>query len=135
MAKGYDTHQARLQALSLFGKDLARRAKSKCELSGKSGVSLKTYEIEPVPNEPSFENCLLLSEAVIDQLNRPKSIQPDQWRGTLAELIWSELPAQQVMAYRLLQYLAQSEAWAQDVLSEAYLDEELIEWANKAPLA
>ena len=106
MAKGYDTHQARVQALSLFGKDLARRAKSKCELSGESGVPLKTYEIAPVPNEPDYDKCLLVSEAVLDQLERPKSIQPDQWRGVLAELIWSELPTQQVMAYRLLQHIA-----------------------------
>ena len=47
MAKGYDGNQARIEALSLLGKDLARRAKSKCELSGESGVPLKTYEVEP----------------------------------------------------------------------------------------
>ncbi|MGJ8673648.1 phnA protein [Rubritalea sp.] len=134
MAKGYDTNQARLQALSLFGKDLARRAKSKCELSGESGVSLKTYEIEPTASEPDYDKCLLVSEAVLDQLKHPKSIQSKQWRGVLAELIWSELPAQQVMAYRLLEFIAKNESWAQDVIDEAYIDESVIEWAEKAPL-
>ncbi|MFC5049469.1 phnA protein [Rubritalea spongiae] len=134
MAKGYDTNQARLQALSLFGKDLARRAKSKCELSGQSGVPLKIYEIEPVPSQPDYDKCLLVSELVLEQLKRPKTIQANQWRGVLAELIWSELQPQQVMAYRLLKHIAQAEAWAQDVLADAYLDEELLQWAEKAPL-
>ena len=135
MAKGYDTNQARLQALSLLGKDLARRAKSKCELSGESGVSLKTYEVEPVPNEPDLSNCLLVSESVLEQIQRPQSITGSAWRGILAELIWSELPAQQVMAYRLLSYIAKQEAWAQDILVEAFLDDEAVEWAESSPLA
>ena len=134
MAKGYDTHKARLQALSLFGKDLARRAKSKCELSGESGVPLKIYEVPPFANEPDYASCLLLSESVIDQINKPNSINATKWRGVLAELIWSELQLQQVMAYRILQYLTQSEIWAQEIIADTYLDEDIIEWAKKAPL-
>lgn len=134
MAKGYDTNQARQQTLSSFGKDLARRAKSKCELSGASGVSLKIYEVEPVPTEPDYASCLFLSETVIEQLKKPQLIEASQWRGILAELIWSELAPQQLMAYRLLRYIATSEAWAQEVLDEAYLDEAMIEQAEKALL-
>ena len=40
MAKGYELHQARMMALQGMGKDLTRRAKSKCELTGAAGVSL-----------------------------------------------------------------------------------------------
>lgn len=133
MAKGYDSNQERLQALSLLGKDLARRAKSKCELSGESGVSLKTYEIEPIPKQPDFNKCLLVSEEVLEQLQRPKSLKAEQWRG-LSELIWSELPAQQVMAHRILTHIAKSQPWAQNILDEAYLDDELVEWSESAPL-
>lgn len=134
MAKGYDTNQARLQALSLLGKDLARRAKSKCELSGESGVPLKIYELEPIPHEPDYGKCLLVSESVLEQLKHPKRIQANHWHGVLAELIWSELPAQQVMAYRLLIHIANSEVWAQDILTDAYLEDKTLEWAEKAPL-
>ena len=40
MAKGLLKHQERKSALSLLGKDLARRARSKCELCEASGVPL-----------------------------------------------------------------------------------------------
>lgn len=133
MAKGYNTNQERLKALSLLGKDLARRAKSKCELSGESGVSLKTYEVEPVPSEPDLDQCLLVSEAVHEQLIRPKSLRPEEWRG-LGELIWSEMPAQQMMAHRILSVIAKTQPWAQSILDEAYLDDAIIEWSESAAL-
>jgi protein PhnA len=41
MAKGHETHQSRVAALQALGKDLARRAKSKCELTGVGGVPLR----------------------------------------------------------------------------------------------
>lgn len=133
MAKGYDTNQARVQALSLLGKDLARRAKSKCELSGEAGVSLKIYEVEPAPKSPDLAKCLFVSESALEQLQRPKSLIADQWRG-LGELIWSELPAQQVMAHRILSHIGKSQPWAQAILDEAYLDEEITKWSESAPL-
>lgn len=134
MAKGYDSHQQRQQALSLLGKDLARRAKSRCELSGASGVPLRIYEIPPAPAEPDFDHCLMLSDSVIDQLDRPKTIQAESWR-ILGELIWSELPAQQVMAYRLLRYLSPKAPWAASILEEAFLDDAIIDWAQKNPIS
>ncbi|MFC4994535.1 phnA protein [Rubritalea tangerina] len=134
MAKGYDQHQERLQALSLLGKELARRAKSKCELSGRAGVSLRPYEVEPAPKESSLGHCLLIADEVREVLERPSKMQASEWRGQLSELIWSELPAQQVMVCRMLQYLALENPWAQNVIDEAYLDEEVLEWANQAPL-
>lgn len=133
MAKGYDTHQQRQQALSFLGKDLARRSKSRCELSGASGVPLRIYEIPPAPAEPDIDHCLMLCDEVIDQLNHPKSIQPDSWR-ILGELIWSELPAQQAMAYRLLLHLSTKAPWAASILEDAYLDDTIIEWAKKNPI-
>ena len=134
MAKGYDQHQQRQMALSSFGKDLARRAKSKCELSGASGVALHIYEIPPAPAEPDPTRCLMLCEEVIDQLNKPSLIVPDQWRN-LGKLIWSDIPAVQIMACRILSHIAKEENWAQDILDEAYLDEEVLEEASKEMLA
>lgn len=134
MAKGFDTNQERKQTLSLFGKDLARRSKSTCELTGKSGIPLKIYEIAPVPKEPDFDRCLFLSEETIQQLEQPKKhFQPDSWRH-LRELIWTDLPQVQLMTIRILQSIAKDHAWAQDIIDEAYLDETLIDQANEAPL-
>ena len=120
--------------LSSFGKDLTRRAKSKCELSSTSGVPLHIYEIPPAPSKPDPKRCLMLSEEVIDQLNNPDKIAPDQWHN-LGELIWSEIPAVQIMAHRLLTYIAQTENWAQGILDEAYLDEHMLEEAHMETLA
>ena len=133
MAKGYDAHQQRQMILASFAKDLARRSKSKCELSGASGVPLHVYEVPPSPNEPDPQRCLMISEDTIDQINQPSKIIPDQWRN-LGELIWSDIPTVQIMACRLLTYIAKQENWAQDILDEAYLDEVVIAEANKEPI-
>ncbi|MEC8941165.1 MAG: phnA protein [Verrucomicrobiota bacterium] len=133
MAKGYDVNQERRQALSLFGKDLARRAKSKCELTQASGVPLLTYEIPPVPNDPDFERCLLISEDVLAQLEQPRSLRPGEWRH-LNEVIWSDIPAVQAMALRILRHLAPAEPWAQNLIEESYLHPGVEALANEAPL-
>jgi protein PhnA len=133
MTKGYDVNQERRQALSLFGKDLARRAKSKCELTQASGVPLLTYEIPPVPNDPDFERCLLISENVLAQLEQPRSLRPGEWRH-LNEVIWSDIPAVQAMALRILRHLAPAEPWAQNLIEESYLHPGVEALANEAPL-
>ena len=132
MGKGYDENQERLAVLQSFGKDLARRAKSTCELSGAKGVSLKLYEVKPAPKQPDFERCLLLSEETIAALEKPAILVADDWRH-LGELIWSELPLQQVMAYRILTYLAPKYDWCAGILEEAYLDDEVVADAQSTP--
>jgi len=130
---GYQANQERKQLLSSFGKDLARRAKSKCEISGESGVSLVIYEVPPVANEPDFERCLFVSESTLAQLEKPKQINPNDWR-LLAEQIWSESSLVQVVSVRLLSYIAKTEHWAQEILDNAYLDDVIIEEALANPL-
>lgn len=125
---GYQANQDRKQLLSSFGKDLARRAKSKCELSGESGVSLVIYEVPPVPNEPDYARCLFVSESTLEQLNNPKSINPNDWR-LLGEQIWSDLELVQVLSVRFLTYIAKTEHWAQEVLDNAYLDDVILNQA------
>jgi protein PhnA len=134
MAKGYDTNRERKERLSSFGKDLARRAKSRCELSGESGVSLVIYEVEPVTNEPDYDRCIFISESALEQITNPKKLTPDQWR-ILGEQIWSDLPLVQIMAVRMLTYIAKKEHWAQEILDNAYLDDEILAEAQKFPLA
>ncbi len=133
MAKGYDTDRQRKERVSSFGKDLARRAKSKCELSGEAGVSLVIYELEPVVSEPDFDQCIFISEASREQIQNPKRLVPDQWR-ILGEQIWSELLPVQIMAVRMLAHIAKTEHWAQEILDNAYLDDTIISTAQKHPL-
>ncbi|MEX1114336.1 MAG: hypothetical protein WEB53_03745 [Akkermansiaceae bacterium] len=133
MGRGYDTHQARVTALQLLGKDLARRAKSKCELTGAAGVPLRAYEVPPVAAEPDPERTLLLSEACHEVLDRPEKLEGRMWQ-LLAEVVWSEMPAVQVVAWRMLNRLAKREDWAREVIVEVFLDPEVEEWAKSAEL-
>ncbi len=134
MAKGYDTDRERKERLSSFGKDLARRAKSRCELSGEAGVSLVIYEVEPVKSEPDFDRCIFISESTLEQITNPKKLTPDHWR-ILGEQIWSDLPPIQIMAVRMLAHIAKKEHWAQEILDNAYLDESILDDALKCPLS
>jgi protein PhnA len=133
MAKGHELHQARVMALQGLGKDLARRAKSKCELTGESGVRLHPYEIPPVADEPDLARTILVSDVCLEALNRPKTLAGQQWR-CLAEAVWSENPAVQVVAWRMLQELAKREDWARETLEGVFLDPDVQEWAEQAPL-
>jgi protein PhnA len=129
MAKGYELHQARMMALQGLGKDLARRAKSKCELTGAAGVPLWPYEVPPTGAEPDIERTLLVSEECLEMLEYPDRLAGRHWQ-CLAETVWSEMPAVQVVAWRMLWELAKREDWAREVLEEVFLDPEVEQWAR-----
>ena len=129
MGKGYELHQARVLALQGLGKDLARRAKSKCELTGAAGVPLRPYEVPPVGEEPDIDRTLLVSETCLDVLEHPARLKGREWQ-ILAETVWSEQPATQVVAWRMLSHLAKAEDWAREVIEEVFLDDEVEDWAR-----
>ncbi len=133
MAKGYELHQTRMMALQAMGKDLARRAKSKCELTGVAGVPLRPYEVPPVPEAPDIERTLLISVQCYEALERPEHLAGRTWQ-CLAETVWSEMPAVQVVAWRMLEVLARREDWAREVLDEVFLDAEVEAWATAVKL-
>ncbi len=132
MAKGWEKHRERQGALASFGKDLARRAKSKCELCEAAGVKLVPHELAPAPSEPDIEKCLLLCEECELQLREPKRFRPGEHWRCLARAVWSETPAVQVAAVRLLRRQAGGEAWARETLEGLFLDEEIEEWVTQA---
>ena len=132
MAKGYEVNQERVAALASLGKDLARRSKSRCELCETSGVGLSPFEVPPEPKLPELDRCLFLCDRCREQAGNPKRFQPGEAWRCLAQTIWSEVPAVQVMAVRLLRRQANSEEWAREVLAEAYLDPEVELWADEA---
>lgn len=129
MVRGYDKNQERLSALGLLGKDLARRAHSRCELCGASGVKLRTREIEPVPAEPALTHCLLICDACNTELDR-RVPDINYWRF-LETIAWSELPALQVTAVRLLRSISAS--WAEQLLEQLYLFPEAEAWLEESP--
>ncbi len=120
-------------ALQGLGKDLARRAKSKCELTGVAGVPLRPYEVPPVATEPELARTLLLCEACHEVLEHPKRLAGRTWQ-VLAEFVWSEMPAVQVVAWRMLNCLAKREDWAREAIEEVFLDPEVEAWARSEEL-
>ena len=129
MAKGYELHQLRMMALQAMGKDLARRAKSRCEITGASGVPLRAYEVPPVPENPDIDRTLLVSDTCLEGLQHPDRLAGRAWQ-CLAEAVWSDMPAVQVVAWRMLRELATREDWAREVFEEVFLDPEIEEWAR-----
>jgi protein PhnA len=126
MAKGRDEHEARNNELSSFGKDLAKRCKSSCELCGEN-TSLEIFEVSPV-SDPDFEKCVMICTPCKEQVGDSKKIDVNHWH-CLNDTAWSEVPAVQVLVWRLLSQLS-AEGWAQDLKDQLYLDEEVIEWAE-----
>ena len=128
MAKGLDKHKQRLAQLSLFGKDLTRRAKHRCELCQSSGVSLSIFEVPPVALEPEFERCLFLCKDCTQQLKKFKQMDESHWY-CLNHAVWSQIPVVQVLASSILHQL--KTPWASELLEQVYLTPEIESWVEE----
>lgn len=123
MAKGYDKDRERKAKVSFFGKDLARRSKSTCELCEASGVKLNVYEVPPIEEEPSIDRCVLLCESCTDTLERLTKAGQNDLRF-FNNTIWSEVPMVKALSIAALRKLEDKHPWASDILENAYIDEE-----------
>ena len=109
-------------------KALHHRSESKCELCG-AGENLRVYEVPP-DSQGGVDNCVLLCETCRVQVEDPTKVDVHHWR-CLNDSMWSQVPAVQVMAWRMLKRLS-GEAWTQELLDTLYLDEETQKWAEAA---
>lgn len=132
MAKGRQEHQARKEAVSYLGKDLARRASRKCELCEEGGIRLDPHEVEPLPEDPDLEQAVLLCGECADGVNNKKLGQHSRWRF-LEGVVWTEVAPVQVVAVRVLRQLAEAgEEWASALNESIYLDEAIAAWVDGA---
>jgi protein PhnA len=123
MARGVDNHNRRHDVLQSFGKDLARRSGSKCELCTASGVSLEIFEVPPVKQEPDYENCLFICRECSSRIAAIKKTDTDHWR-CLTDRIWSEIPAVKILSVMILRAISFRASWAGEVLDNVYLDDD-----------
>ncbi|MDA3930050.1 MAG: alkylphosphonate utilization protein [Prolixibacteraceae bacterium] len=107
-------------------KELQKRSESKCELCGASD-ELTVYGIPPVTSS-NPDNSILLCSNCHSQIETPENVDINHWR-CLNDSMWSQIPAVQVMAWRMLTRLS-AEGWPQDLLDMLYLDEETLDWAK-----
>ena len=109
---------------------LQERSGSKCELCT-STDNLSVYEMPPIEH-PSSDQSVLICANCLEQVEG-KELEPNHWH-CLNDSMWSQVPAVQVMAWRMLKRL-DSENWAQDLLDMLYLDEETLKWAESGHTA
>lgn len=136
MAKGLDKSIERRSIVSNFGKNLAKRAKSKCELCEASGTKLYTYEVPPISDEPDFDKCIMICSDCLDKLERLSNIGKienfsENDLRFLGNSIWSETPIIKALSAFFLEKIRIHYSWADEVLENAYLDEETLEIVEK----
>jgi protein PhnA len=107
-------------------KELQVRSESKCELCA-STENLNAYEVPPT-SDGSADESILICQTCLEQIENPEKVEVNHWR-CLNDSMWSQVPAVQIMAWRMLTRL-NSEGWAQDLLGMLYLDDDALAWAQ-----
>lgn len=105
---------------------LLARAENKCELCG-STDAIQLYEVQP-QDSSNEENCLVACSKCVAQADKKEELDSEHWK-CLTTSMWSEVPAVQVTAWRILNRL-RTESWAADQLDMLYLDDEKLAWAK-----
>ncbi|MFB9149392.1 PhnA domain-containing protein [Roseovarius ramblicola] len=82
----------------------------------------------PVPGGPEGASAQICATCASQIEGTP---EPDHWRG-LASSMWSEDPATQVLAARMLARLAEH-AWARDLANQLWLDDDARAWVENLP--
>ena len=105
---------------------LAERSAQQCELC-QSTESLAPYLLSESPDTSA--NChALICNTCLTNIEAGNECDTQHFR-CLTNAMWSTTPAVQVLSYRLL-HKCSHETWAQDAIDMAYLEDELMQWAQ-----
>jgi protein PhnA len=105
---------------------LLDRSEGKCELCF-AETELNGYLVPPKSSEES-ENQIAVCSKCQQEITEAETLDVNHWR-CLNESMWSQVPAVQVVTYRLLDRLS-AEPWAQDLKGMLYLDDKTMEWVQ-----
>lgn len=105
---------------------LIERSGNSCELCGSTN-NLSAYGIPPDGGSRP-ENSLFVCEKCLSQLEKKEELDPSHW-NCLRESMWSDVPAVQVVVWRLLNRM-KNETWAVDLIDQMYLDDDNMQWAK-----
>ena len=105
---------------------LLERSESQCELC-RSVENLAVYGVPP-DTTGSVDDSVLICGTCLNQIQNPDTVDANHWR-CLNDSMWSQVPAVQVLAWRMLTRL-RTEVWPQDLLDMLYLDEDIMSWAR-----
>lgn len=105
---------------------LLERSQMKCELCDATGL-LMEYAVGPESATKEDINVVLCDKCLA-QVNKKEALDSNHW-ACLGKAMWSEVPAVQVLSWRLLNRL-RTESWAADQLDMLYLEEDRLNWAK-----
>ena len=108
-------------------KELETRSGNCCELCA-STENLSVYEVSKAPASLR-EIEILACKKCIEQIEKKADLDINHWKMSLETAMWSEFPAVQVQAWRMLNRF-RAESWAADNIDMMYLDEEHLAWAK-----
>jgi len=105
---------------------LNQRSSNQCELcSGTDGLDVMVVAPK---SGTSTDHCINSCKVCRIQINDSDEIKVNHWR-CLNESMWSEVPAVQVVAWRMLNRI-KAEGWPADLLDMLFLEEETLNWAK-----
>lgn len=107
-------------------KELQARCENSCELC-KAATVLSLYEV-PHAIHRDTDSCVMVCDKCLAQLNKKESLDSAHWKF-LSTLMWSEVPAVQVISWRMLNRLRE-ESWAADSLDMMYMEDDRLAWAK-----
>ncbi len=106
--------------------ELQARSQGNCELCG-SSAQVTVHQVQPEQHGGADE-ALMICQTCLSQYEQPETVDVNHWR-CLNDSMWSQVPAVQVMAWRMLNRL-RGEGWPQDLLDILYLDDAMLAWAK-----
>lgn len=106
--------------------EVLNRSGNKCELCSNTG-SIQVYTVAP-KSGVHLEEVIGLCKACNEHLGNETEINPNHWR-CLSESMWSDVPAIQVVTWRILNSL-KHEGWPSDLLDMLFLDDGIKSWAE-----
>jgi len=105
---------------------LQARSEHKCELCGGT-QGLSAYQLPP-DSAPYADQSILVCSTCLPQIEKKAELDMAHWQ-CLTTAMWSEVPAVQVVAWRMLNRMRQ-ESWAADAIDMMYLTDENLAWAK-----
>ncbi len=105
---------------------LRQRSSGSCELCAATG-DLFVYNVPPQDQE-NTDNSILVCNKCLQQVEKKEPLDQEHWK-CLTTAMWSEVPAVQVVAWRMLNRL-RNESWAAESLDMMYFDDEQLSWAK-----
>lgn len=107
--------------------NISTRSANKCELCS-SDTDLELFIVPPKTTD-NPDHAAYLCKTCRQQITDPATMDANHWR-CLNDSMWSQIPAIQVLAYRILTTL-RHEGWPADLLEMLYLEDDIIAWAKE----